>query len=314
MLEITGYDSSTMARFNDLFHSPPQFESLIEHLVAEKRVEGFKFLIRDRAGREDNWAVISVRYFEAQGFAEGVLLDISEQHSQMLELQRVNAELDNFTYHASHDLRAPLATIMGLANLGLLEGNSAEKQLLYFKMIQDRVDHLDALLKDLISVSFNKRSNTNYESIDLRAEIDYIIQAFELPQQSMRIVVEVEGSQPCATDPIRFRTIIRNIVSNAFKYAKPNHATSSIFICATISIESIQLVVQDNGIGIDDASKAHIYEMFFRGTTQSLGSGLGLYIVKSMVDKLKGEIYFESSAGEGTMFRVTIPNNHFAEL
>jgi signal transduction histidine kinase len=308
MLEITGYESSSLASFQDLFHSPHQFDQFIGLLLAEKRVEGFKFLIKDKVGLEDNWAVISVRYFENHGFAEGVLLDISEQHSQMVELQRVNAELDNFTYHASHDLRAPLTTIMGLTNLGLLEDNSVEKQSLYFKMIQDRIGHLDALLKDLISVSFNNRSNTNYESIQLLSEVENIVQTFELPNQTMQVNIDMHSGMNCVTDPVRFRTIIRNLVSNAFKYSDPNNDSPSINIKAIVTNDVIQLEIQDNGIGIDEACKGRIYEMFFRGTTQSSGSGLGLYIVKSMLDKLKGEISFESGEGHGTTFKVTIPN------
>src|SRR6185436_17927681 len=75
--------------------------------------------------------------------------NISRQHGQMLELQRLNKELDNFTYHASHDLRAPLTTILGLVNLGLND-TSPQMSNSYFKMIKNRVEHMDKLLKDLI--------------------------------------------------------------------------------------------------------------------------------------------------------------------
>ena len=309
MLDITGYDSSTMVTFKEMFHSPHQFDKFVEILRSEKRVEGFKFLIKDYEGREDNWAVISVKHFKQQGFAEGVILDISEQHSQMMELQRVNAELDNFTYHASHDLRAPLTTIMGLTNLGLLENDSIEKQLQYFKMIQERIGHLDGLLKDLISVSFNSRSASTSEEFNLRTELDSIVETFELPGQKMNIAIEVSGNEQCQTDPVRFRTILRNLISNAYKYADPKSKNPYVKVDCTVKDDFISVIVSDNGIGIDESCKHRIYDMFFRGTTQSNGTGLGLYIVKSMVERLKGEISFESKEGKGTTFKVVVPNN-----
>lgn len=112
-LDILKADQRDNLHFDHYFSSLHQFELFISELTREKKVEGFKFLVQTKENNTENWAMISARYFEQQGFVEGILLDVTEQYSQMLELQRVNTELDNFIYHASHDLRSPLTTTMG---------------------------------------------------------------------------------------------------------------------------------------------------------------------------------------------------------
>jgi len=172
-LEILGTSHSADLRLDRFFSSLQQFEIFISSLREQRKMEGFKFQVQDEKTHQENWAVISARYFEAQGFAEGVLFDITDQYTQMMELQRVNAELDNFIYHASHDLRSPLTSIMGLVNLGLKEPNiNAVHD--YLSMISSRIDHLDVLLKDLISVSYNNSDEKQYEPFDFEEEVNSI--------------------------------------------------------------------------------------------------------------------------------------------
>jgi PAS domain S-box-containing protein len=307
-LEILGTQNSTDLRLDHFFSSLEQFELFITSLCEEKRLEGFKFLVQDGKAPQENWAVISARYFEAQGFAEGVLFDITEQHNQMKELQRVNAELDSFIYHASHDLRSPLTSIMGLVNLGLKEGVIDEAHN-YLKMIQGRIGHLDSLLKDLISVSYNNNgAEIECDSFHFKEEVDSILKLLQNPDQPFKITADI--SQPCdyETDPVRMRTILRNLLSNAFKYYNPEAALPSIHLNIRIGVSHCAILLKDNGIGIHQNFKNKVFDMFFRATERSAGSGLGLYIVKSMVEKLNGRISFESTLNIGTTFLLTIPN------
>ncbi|HMI66196.1 MAG TPA: ATP-binding protein, partial [Cyclobacteriaceae bacterium] len=282
-------------------------ETFISSLREQKKMEGYKFQVQDENTHRENWAVISARYFEAQGFAEGVLFDITDQYSQMMELQRVNAELDNFIYHASHDLRSPLTSIMGLVNLGLKEPDVKVVHD-YLGMIRSRIDHLDILLKDLISVSYNNGDEKQYEPFDFEEEVNSISKLLKNPDQDFKITAEV--SQPCdfKTDPIRMRTILRNLISNAFKYYNPEVSTPFIHLTVRVAPTHCAILLKDNGIGIHQAFKNKVFNMFFRATERSAGSGLGLYIVKSMVEKLKGRISFESTLNVGTTFLLTVPN------
>lgn len=306
-LEIAGKQQSFDLGFDSFFNSVQQFHHFISLLKEEKKVEGFKFLIHDNGNPQDNWGVISARYFEAQGFAEGVLLDISEQHTQMLELQRVNAELDNFTYHASHDLRAPLTSMMGLVNLGMKE-SCPETVRTYLEMIQGRIGHMDILLKDLISVSYNYRAEVKHELFDFKAEVDSILKLLENPESPLQISVDVQQDHDFKTDSVRMRTILRNLLSNAFKYYNPDAKVAWAKLKIQVDPGHASIQLKDNGIGIDWSSKDKIYDMFFRATDRSTGTGLGLYIVKSMVDKLRGQISLESTLNVGTTFLLVIPN------
>lgn len=306
-LDILAARQSGDLYMDRFFSSLRQFELFVSTLREEKKIEGFKFLIQSKEGAEENWAVISARYFENQGFVEGILLDITEQYSQMLELQRVNTELDNFIYHASHDLRSPLTTTMGLVNLGLKE-NSIDVVHSYLKIIRDRIDHLDFLLKDLISVSYNNGIKVENSDFQFNEEIQAILPLFKNLDQSFKVSVNVSQEGSFITDPIRMRTILRNLLSNSFKYYSPDVAEPFIELSIRAGASHCAILLKDNGIGIHPEFKTKVCDMFFRATERSEGSGLGLYVVKSMVEKLNGNISLESTLNVGTTFLITIPN------
>jgi len=112
-LEFLEIPNSTDLRLDSFFASLHQFECSYPVSAKRKRWRVLSFRFRMEKANKKVGLSSGARYFEAQGFAEGVLFDITEQYSQMMELQRVNTELDNFIYHASHDLRSPLTSIMG---------------------------------------------------------------------------------------------------------------------------------------------------------------------------------------------------------
>jgi signal transduction histidine kinase len=106
----------------------------------------------------------------------------------------------------------------------------------------------------------------------------------------------------------RLRVILRNLISNSFKYQNPAENHPYIRISIIIETDRALIEIEDNGMGIHPQHFGKIYDMFFRGTDHSSGSGLGLYIVKSMVEKLSGEITFTSFPEKGSLFKVGIPN------
>lgn len=304
--EITGTNKESVLHFNNFFKHPQQFDFFISLLKKEKKVEGYKFLIKD-GKLEDNWAVISARFFSSKGFVEGILFDISEQHTQMLELQRVNTELDNFTYHASHDLRSPIATILGLVNLGTKE-TSIEGIYGYLEMIKGRVHHLDNLLNDLKAVSFNNSNEVTFEVFDFKQELNIILESLKDPHHLFQIDIDIRQTVDFITDTTRMRTVLRNILANSFKFYNPSNSVSFIKLKIKIDRNHAAIHLRDNGTGMEWVHKGRIYDMFFRGTNKSTGTGLGLYIVKSMIEKLKGNISFESTLYKGSTFLLSVPN------
>lgn len=311
ILDITGYTNSGNLFFNSFFNSAPQWKQFNELLDRDKKVEGFQFIINDKRTPETNWGLVSARIFEKQGFVGGVVMDISEQYHQMTELQRLNTELENFTYHASHDLRAPLTTIMGLANLGAKE-NSIDGTRHYFEMIQQRIHHLDVLLKDLVSISYNTKVEIKSEPFDFKTEINSLIESLHGPYPSVNIKFDIEQPHVFLTDATRARTIFRNLFSNSLKYHNPENTPSYLKIKVRVGHTHASIKLQDNGIGIEHSYKNKIFEMFFRATTKSNGSGLGLYIAKAMLEKVNGKIAVESTVNKGTTFLLTIPNRGLA--
>ncbi|NJN28112.1 MAG: ATP-binding protein [Cyclobacteriaceae bacterium] len=103
--------------------------------------------------------------------------------------------------------------------------------------------------------------------------------------------------------------IANNLISNAIKYQHKNKAEKKIWVNGNIDKKSAELSISDNGIGIDAAYQDSIFKMFYRASTLSVGSGLGLFLVKESVNKVDGEISVSSVPNEGTTFYLSIPNN-----
>ena len=112
------------------------------------------------------------------------------------------------------------------------------------------------------------------------------------------------------SDATRLRIILNNIISNAIKYRSFDKDNSFIRIEVVVSEKECKLTIEDNGEGIEESKLPHIFDMFYRATVKSTGSGLGLYIVKKVIDKLKASIEVDSEEMEGTTFTIIIPNAH----
>ena len=119
--------------------------------------------------------------------------------------------------------------------------------------------------------------------------------------------VSIQGGE-FSSDPWRIGEIFRNLISNAIKYRKINGESCRVSIKVDVNSERALIVFKDNGIGISAENLSKIFEMFYRASEQSEGSGLGLYIVKNAVEKLEGLLSVKSKPGEGTTFEITLPN------
>ncbi len=304
-LQILGKTENRQLHFHQVFANAKAFENFIQILQSNKRAQSYEFLIHHR-GTHDRWAAVSCRHFEDGDFVEGILIDITEKKVQMLELERLNYELDQFIYHASHDLRSPLTSILGLVNLIEMD-EPARVIYQYAQMIKERVNHLDGLLKDLVSITFNNKAGLQPERIDFESEIKSIVQEFPVQNQPVEICVEVRHEGEFYTEPIRLRTILRNLISNALKYHNPHASPPYLKLEVIVKEGKATIFAKDNGIGIDEQYLFQVFEMFYRATTKATGNGLGLYIVKSMIEKLGGNIKIKSSKGLGTEFRIELP-------
>ena len=226
------------------------------------------------------------------------------------ELSERNFELDQIMYKTSHDLRSPLSSILGLVNLAHLD-SQAENHLVYLNKIEGRIKKLDEFIKSMLNYARVNRSEVFYEYVNLKGIIENCIQELEYLDNFSALSIKTEIKNETVsfkTDPLRIKIIISNIISNAYKYYNPA-VKSRIKIEATILPEAVEIVFTDNGIGIKKEYLNKVFDMFYRATEKSQGSGLGMYIVKQAVDKLKGTIKVKSTFGKGTTFRIVVPNN-----
>lgn len=239
----------------------------------------------------------------------GMYVDITESKKLEEELKIRNAELDNFVYKVSHDLRAPLSSVLGLAHLASLPGND-DNLLEYIKLMGQKAGQLDHFISDVLSHSKNLKMDLKIEMINFR---DIFNQSFDdlsylKDTEQVARKISITGCD-FYSDPWRVAEIFRNLVSNAVKYKKLGDVEAVTSVQIDVTPGYCSILFQDNGIGIDKVSLEKVFEMFYRASDQSDGSGLGLYIVKNAVEKLGGKVDVESELGQGTTFKIVLPNH-----
>jgi signal transduction histidine kinase len=231
--------------------------------------------------------------------------------SRNMELIKINHELDSFVYSVSHNLRSPLASVLGLVQVAALDVNKTKEETgAYFNMIAKNVTKLDDTLKEIMDYSMNARSEIKVGEVNLRKLIGESFEQMEHLQghEKTEVLVNVEISHPFYSDVFRISVILDNLISNALKYADASKVKSFIHLKTLITPLEMIMTIRDNGIGIVSECLKKVYTMFYRATATSQGAGLGLYVVKEMVDKLKGSINIASVANEETVVTLTIPN------
>ncbi|HEX8546752.1 MAG TPA: hybrid sensor histidine kinase/response regulator [Cytophagaceae bacterium] len=228
---------------------------------------------------------------------------------QNLELIKINKELDRFVYSASHELRAPLTSILGLVDLAQMECTDVRIQE-YLSYMKKSIHKLEETVVKIKEHSRNARTELKWEKIDPTSFIDEILDLLKFMEGASNIERRVNIKQDCDLycDKFRLKVIISNLISNAIKYYNPKVSNPFISINVTITKETSEFAIADNGIGIVEEFIDKVFDMFFRGTEQSVGTGLGLFIVGEKIETLNGTIDLKSIFGQGSTFTVRIPN------
>jgi signal transduction histidine kinase len=178
-------------------------------------------------------------------------------------------------------------------------------------MLKNSIQRLDKLIGEILEYSRNARNDVRHERIDfekLLADVTKDILAKFNLQRKVDINISISGNGVLFSDHHRISVVLNNLISNAINYRKLNEQHPFVKINITIDNDKSIIAVEDNGIGIAEEQHDKIFEMFYRGSNASVGSGLGLYVVKETIEKLHGEICVESAPGVGTKFRLHLPN------
>jgi len=225
------------------------------------------------------------------------------------ELQRTNQELDTFLYQSSHALRRPIVHVKGLVQLARIEPDPHEILGLYDKL-DDTATRMDLMLKKLVMASEIYVTEPEIEQIDFEQLIKEVWDSLtdSLKAQSVSLEQSIPSEVNFKADRKLLKIMLLNLLENAIFY---NEATKRKKALVSIIInsnpKSLDIKVNDNGIGITEESIASIFDLFSVGTDKTRGYGLGLYIVKKAVEKLQGVITVSSKRNQFTTFHITLP-------
>ena len=223
------------------------------------------------------------------------------------EVDRLRSE---FIHTVSHDLRSPLTSVIGYAELVERAGTVNDSQRDFLRRIQESVQHITSLINDLLDLgSIEAGFDTRREFVQLEGILRYTLDMLQgqIKSKRLKVQTDIAPSMPALrANPIRLRQVLDNVVGNAIKYS---HANGNVNISIKSEGDQVILQVADEGPGIPAADVPHIFDKFYRGgnITSTEGSGLGLAIVKTIIENHQGRIWVESTVGRGSSFFIVLP-------
>jgi len=236
--------------------------------------------------------------------------ELDQRKEFITQLESKNAELERFTYTVSHDLKSPLVTITGF--LGYLEKDAlagdAEKVSTNVKRIYNAAHKMQSLLNDLLELSRIGRIINPPEEISFNEIVNEAVDRVHGRLDEINAIIEIEAKMPVVYgDHVRLVEVIQNLIENAVKYANPqHHLRIGIGIQQTADSGDI-FFVRDNGIGIAPEYHERIFGLFNKLDATAEGSGIGLSLVKRIIEVHGGHIWVESQNGKGATFYFTLP-------
>ena len=238
-----------------------------------------------------------------------------EELSEALDKERqLNEIKSRFVSMASHEFRTPLSTVLSSASL-LTKYKDAEdqpKRERHIEKIKASVKQLNDILEDFLSLGKLDEGKVavSVNEFSLNDLIQDVIDEMKgLAKDKQKIVYSMNYGELIATDKKLLRNVLINLISNAIKFSGED---SSVWVNSNVNNGTVYISVKDEGIGISDDDKIHLFSSFFRGKNvlNIQGTGLGLHIVKRYMDLLDGEVNLESQLGKGTTITIKIPIKH----
>ena len=226
------------------------------------------------------------------------------------ELRKTNIQLENFVYSVSHDLRAPLSSMKGVIEI-TQEETKEDLTREHMGLLKGSIEKLDHFILDVLDYCRSKRLEMKADQIYFKLMIDDIadnLKHMNQNESNVDIKIKVEQENTFCSDKVGVSIVLNNLVSNAIRYRDRNSNQPFVNIEVTATDERANIIVKDNGIGISKDLQGKIFDMFYRISDETDGTGLGLFLVKETIDKLHGQIKVESELGKGSVFRILIPN------
>lgn len=259
-----------------------------------------------------------------------IITDLTEKKKQEevlqiknADLEKMNNELQAFGYHTSHDLQGPLRKVNTFISriIEKEENNLSENGKDYLNRAQDEINRMQILIQDLLAYSRTNITERKFENTNLNQIIDAVKVDLKEELKEKHATLEVEELHKVNIIPFQFRQLMHNLINNSIKFSKPTQppyiiikseiATGKEFknVKLTSQEKYCHISVSDNGIGYEPEFNEKIFEIFFRLHTETeyKGTGIGLAIVKKIVDNHGGIIIAKSKLNQGTTFHIYIP-------
>lgn len=321
--DMSGYSEQELLGniASDLLLLPKERERMI--LTNKTRVEYvssvYEINVVNKKGENRVWLISGAPNIDLDGNLKGSIgihLDITKQkrveenlQAANVNLQKINNELDTFVYRVSHDLRTPLVSIISLAEIVMSSGvkSLGDENIKMMNLILKGANRLDNSIKEILNYSRNARLELDISSVNIQQLVLSVYEDIKYVNTDINFVCNFNDIEVIDTDTIRLETILKNLLSNAIKYYDPKKTDNYISFTISETDNHYHIEVVDNGIGMSENSLLKVFEMFYRGASSSEGTGLGMFIVKEIVAKLKGEISVESELGIGTKFKLILP-------
>lgn len=224
------------------------------------------------------------------------------------ELNKINAELDNFVYSVSHDLRSPLLSIKGILSLVFNAGNLTEETINYLKLAESSVTRLDGTIQEILEYSRNARLELSLQTFNLETIVRQIYDDLKFSTNDIiDFICDLDCSPIIHSDKSRIEILLKNLIGNAFKYKRKDITNPFVHFRMRKDSDNLYLTIEDNGEGIEEKHLDKIFDMFYRASSASQGTGLGLYICKEITTKLNGTIEITSEPKKGTSVCINLP-------
>lgn len=287
---------------------PPNETPFFKVMEAREGIYGIKLIVERGDGEKVITLNNSAPLYDRDGNFEGIVViftDITEQHEIQEKINVVN-------HTVAHDLRGPLTTISGYADIirqGIIGSLSRDDLLKYIAEVVNAADKMNKMIEELVD---NSRIESGLfilykKPVNLYVFINEIVERTHKIISTAKLTIKIPDNLPIVmVDPDRLERIFQNLLSNAIKFSPLG---SNIIIAANRVGEDIRISVTDKGKGISAQDCPHIFKRYFqvKGTQESRGVGLGLYISRLLVEAHGGHIWVVSKIGEGSSFEFTLP-------
>ncbi|HEX9979094.1 MAG TPA: PAS domain S-box protein [Flavobacterium sp.] len=284
--------------------------------------------VYDNNNRLIKWVGAFIDIHHEKTFSQSLEALVEDRTNELVSknevLEKMNDELESFAYISSHDLQEPLRKIQTFASR-IMEGefdNLSEKGKDYFKRIENAALRMKTLIEDLLAYSRTGTEDRKFELINLQHIVDEIQEELSEEIISKNAIIETIDMHDVYIIPFQFRQLIHNLVTNSLKFTRPTTIPRIVIksevmpgeMFGSDKLESgknyCHISISDNGIGFDPEYSEKIFEVFQRlhGREKYIGTGIGLAIVKKIVENHSGIITASGEAGKGATFNIYIPS------